>query len=155
MPVEWLSKEKCKKMLGHHTYGRMATTDPDNTPYITPVNYIYMNDSIYIHTGFAGRKIDNINSNPRVCFEISSPGNLYISDKACGFTMRYWSIIIEGKASFINDAALKREVIDVLMNKYSMNLDFTPPTDEDLERVNIIGISTDKINGKISVDPAE
>jgi nitroimidazol reductase NimA-like FMN-containing flavoprotein (pyridoxamine 5'-phosphate oxidase superfamily) len=155
MPVEWLSQEKCRKMLGHQTYGRMATSGPDNLPYITPVNYVYLNDSIYIHTGFSGRKIENINSNPDVCFEISSPGNLYVSEKACGFSMRYWSIIIEGKASFVEDSAMKREVIDALMDKYSMNLDYTPPTDEELKRVNIIEISTDKISGKISVDPAE
>lgn len=155
MPVEWLSQEKCRKMLGHQTYGRMATTGPDNLPYITPVNYVYMDDSIYIHTGFSGRKIENLNFNPVVCFEISSPGNLYVSEKACGFSMRYWSIIIEGKASFINDIALKREVIDALMDKYSMNLEFSPPTDEEMERVNIIRISTDKISGKLSVDPAE
>jgi nitroimidazol reductase NimA-like FMN-containing flavoprotein (pyridoxamine 5'-phosphate oxidase superfamily) len=132
MPVEWLSQEKCRKMLGHQTYGRMATSGPDNLPYITPVNYVYLNDSIYIHTGFSGRKIENINSNPDVCFEISSPGNLYVSEKACGFTMRYWSIIIEGKASFVEDSAIKRVVIDAIMDKYSMNLEFSPPTDDEM-----------------------
>ncbi len=155
MPIEWLSQDKCKKMIGHHTYGRMATTGLDNKPYITPVNYVYIDDSVYIHTGFEGRKIDNINANPAVCFEISSPGNLYISEKACGFTMRYWSIMIEGKASFVEDILLKRKVIDTLMAKYSMNLDYTDPADEDLKNVNIIKISTDKISGKLSVDPIE
>lgn len=153
MPIQWLSQEKCKKMMGHQTYGRMATTGPDNKPYITPVNYIFIDDSVYIHTGFKGRKIDNINANPSVCFEISSSGNLYTGDRACDFTMRYWSIIIEGKASFIDDLSIKRKVIDKIMSKYSMNLDYTDPADEDLQGVNIIEIKSDKISGKISVDP--
>jgi len=153
MPIEWLSQEKCRKMLGHQTYGRMATTGPDGIPYITPVNYVYIHDRIFIHTGFTGRKIENIKNSPKVCFEISAPGNLYISEKACGFSMRYWSIILWGKAEFIEDTALKREAIDALMSKYSMNLEFTDPTEEDIKRVNIIAISIDEISGKISVDP--
>lgn len=153
MPVEWLSEEKCRKMLPQAVYGRLATAGKDGIPYITPVNYVCLNDSIYFHTGFKGRKISNIGENPRVCFEISAPGNLYIAGKACGFSMRYWCILIEGKAEQISSLEEKADVLDALMKKYAGRFEYSDPTDEDLARVNVIRINIESISGKLSVDP--
>ncbi len=153
MPVEWLSEEKCKKMLPQQIYGRLATTGKDGIPYITPVNYVYINDSIFFHTGFKGRKLDNINENPNVCFEISSSGNLYLSEKACGFTMRFWCIIIEGKAEPVSSHEEKKEVLNALMKKYAGRYEYSDPTDEDIPKVNIIKINVESISGKLSIDP--
>lgn len=153
MPIEWLSEEKCKKMLGHQVYGRLATSGKGNIPYVTPVNYAYINDAIYIHCALKGRKLDNINENPAVCFEISAPGNLYISEKACGFSMRYWSILVEGNAGLVQQIEEKREALDAIMAKYAGQFEFSDPTDEDLNMVNVIKISIGSISGKFAVDP--
>lgn len=153
MPVEWLSQEKCKKMLGPQIYGRLATSGKDNIPYITPVNYAYTNDAIYIHCAFKGRKLDNIAENPAVCFEISASGNLYISEKACGFSMRYWSILVSGKAETVKEIEEKRTALDAIMQKYAGRFEYTDPTDEDLGKVNVIKINIDNISGKMGIDP--
>lgn len=153
MPVEWLSQEKCKKMLPHHVYGRLATAGKDGIPYITPVNYVYINDAIYFHTAFTGRKLSNISENANVCFEISSAGNLYISDRACGFTMRFWCILVHGKAVSVSSPEEKSDVLNALMNKYAGRYEFSDPTDEEISRVNIIKINVESISGKLSVDP--
>lgn len=153
MPVEWLTDEKCRKMLGPHIYGRLATSGKDNIPYITPVNYVYMENAIYIHCAMKGRKLNNIAENPAVCFEISSPGNLYIAEKACGFTMRFWSILVSGNAHLVQGISEKREVLDAIMIKYAGRYEYTDPSDEDLEKVNVIKIDIEDISGKFSVDP--
>lgn len=153
MPVEWLSQEKCKKMLPQQVYGRLATAGKDGMPYITPLNYVYINDSIYFHTGFRGKKINNINENPAVCFEISAPGNLYISDRACGFSMRYWCILVSGRAEPVTSPEEKADVLDALMKKYASRYEYSDPTDEEISKVNIIKINVENISGKLSVDP--
>jgi len=153
MPIEWLSEEKCKKMLGPQVYGRLATSGKGNIPYITPVNYVYLNDAIYIHCALKGRKLDNIAENPAVCFEISAPGNLYISERACGFSMRYWSILAAGRAELSADISEKREVLNAIMDKYAARFEFSDPTDEDLGKVNVIKINIESISGKFGVDP--
>ncbi len=155
MPVEWLSEEKCKKMLGQQVYGRLATTGKDNIPYITPVNYVYKDGSIYIHCALKGRKLDNISENSSVCFEISSPGNLYISERACGFAMRFWSILVFGKGEIVHIIEEKRMALDAIMLKYAGNFEYTDPTDSDLEKVNILKIKIESISGKLSVDPEQ
>ncbi|HNX24445.1 MAG TPA: pyridoxamine 5'-phosphate oxidase family protein [Spirochaetota bacterium] len=153
MPVEWLSEEKCRKMLGPQVYGRLATSGKDNVPYITPVNYAYANDAIYIHCALKGRKLNNIAENPVVCFEISAPGNLYISEKACGFSMRYWSILISGKAELVESIDEKREALNAVMQKYAGRFEYSDPSDEDLGKVNVIKINIGNISGKMGIDP--
>lgn len=153
MPVEWLSEEKCRKMLGPQVYGRLATSGKDNVPYITPVNYAYANDAIYIHCALKGRKLNNIAENPVVCFEISAPGNLYISEKACGFSMRYWSILISGKAELVESIDEKREALNAVMQKYAGRFEYSDPADEDLGKVNVIKINIENISGKMGIDP--
>jgi len=153
MPVEWLSEEKCRKMLGPQVYGRLATSGKDNVPYITPVNYAYANDAIYIHCALKGRKLNNIAENPVVCFEISAPGNLYISEKACGFSMRYWSILISGKAELVESIDEKREALNAVMQKYAGRFEYSDPSDEDLCKVNVIKINIGNISGKMGIDP--
>lgn len=153
MPVKWMSKEKCEELLPFEDYGRLATAGMDSVPYITPVNYVCSDNAIYIHTGFTGRKLENIRHNPRVCFEVSRNVSLYTSDRACGFSMRYWSVIVTGTAEEIPDISARRMAIALLMEKYGHGFEFTPATDEELSRVNVIRISIDEITGKMGVDP--
>lgn len=153
MPVKWMSKEKCEELLPFEDYGRLATVGADSVPYITPVNYVCRDNAIYIHTKFNGRKLENIRHNPRVCFEVSSKVSLYTSHRACGFSMRYWSILVTGKAEEIGEISLRRTAIDALMEKYGRGFEFTPVTDEELSGVNVIRISIEEITGKMGVDP--
>ena len=153
MPVKWMSKEKSLKILEKQVYGRLATSDKENHPYITPVNYIVLNEKIYFHCSYSGKKIDNIKINPNVCFEVSSAGKLYTAIHAKNFSMRFWSILVTGKAKQISDNILKFEVLEKIMEKYAAEHDYIRLTLPDTEICNIIEISIDEISGKVSVDP--
>jgi nitroimidazol reductase NimA-like FMN-containing flavoprotein (pyridoxamine 5'-phosphate oxidase superfamily) len=155
MPIQWLSEDKCKKMINYHVYGRLATAGKDNVPYITPVNYAYDGDAIYIHCALQGRKLSNIKDNPVVCFEISAPGNLRDSHKACGFSINYWSILIFAKEEIFLDIDIKRLGLNAIMGKYASQFEYNDFTDDDLERVNIIKINIESISGKTNLYPEE
>ncbi len=153
MPVKWLSKQKCLKLLEVSVYGRLATCDVDHQPYITPLNYILIENKIYFHCGFDGRKIENIKNNQKVCFEISRHGKLYAAPNTKNFSMRFWSILVFGKVSQVNDENKKLFVMNRLMEKYASDYDYVPLTLEDMKTCNLIEISIDEISGKVSVDP--
>ena len=136
MPVRWMSKEKCFKLLKKAVYGRLATCDNDYQPYITPVNFVLNDEKIYFHCGFKGQKIRNIKSNSKVCFEVSRHGKL-----------------VFGQASQINDEKKKLFVMNELMEKYATGYEYAPLTLADMKTCNLIEISIDKITGKVSVDP--
>jgi len=155
MHIQWLPEEKCKKMLNYQVYGRLATAGKDNAPYITPVNYAYYDDAIYIHCGLKGRKLNNIEENPTVCFEVSASGNLFDSDKACEFGMAYWSILIFGRAEIVQSPDVKRSGLNAIMEKYASQFKYSDFTDDDLERVNIIKINIESMSGKTRLYPED
>jgi nitroimidazol reductase NimA-like FMN-containing flavoprotein (pyridoxamine 5'-phosphate oxidase superfamily) len=155
MPIKWLSKQKCLKLLEKAVYGRLATCGNNNQPYITPLNFVFTNGRIYFHCGFEGQKIDNINSNPRVCFEVSRHGKLYAAPLAKNFSMRYWSILVFGKAAQVNDEKRKLFVMNKLMKKYAPGYEYAPLSLADMKTCNLIEITIYEVTGKVSVDPGK
>jgi nitroimidazol reductase NimA-like FMN-containing flavoprotein (pyridoxamine 5'-phosphate oxidase superfamily) len=153
MPVKWMSKEKCLKLLEKAVYGRLATCGDSIQPYITPINFVLNDEKIYFHCGFKGQKIKNIKSNSKVCFEVSRHGKLYVAPHAKNFSMRYWSILVFGQASQVNDETKKLFVMNKLMEKYAPGYEYTPLTLADMKTCNLIEITINEITGKVSVDP--
>lgn len=153
MPVKWLSEEKCITLLSKAVYGRLATCGDDRQPYITPINFVVYNNKIYFHTGFQGRKLDNLSSNPKICLEVSESGKIYATPHARNFTMRFWSILVFGKARIIEDKELKLTVLNLIMDKHAKGCKYESLSLEDMDIVNAVEISMDEITGKVSIDP--
>ena len=42
----------------------------DGEPYLVPLSFGYDGEALYFHTAPKGKKIDCIDANPRVCFEL-------------------------------------------------------------------------------------
>ncbi len=153
MPVKWMSKNKCLRLLRRAKYGHLATSDKNNQPYITPINFVLIGQHIYFHTGFSGQKLENLISNPKVCFEISRLGKLYSAKQAKKFTYRFWSVLVTGRAVPITDDKIKLTVMNKLMEKYASTHTYVPLSLQDMPDVNVIEITIDKISGKLSIDP--
>ena len=66
-------KEEIGELLNRCRVGRLATLGQDGYPYITPLNYVYWQGSVYFHCARQGEKLDNIDMNDRVCFEVDLP----------------------------------------------------------------------------------
>jgi nitroimidazol reductase NimA-like FMN-containing flavoprotein (pyridoxamine 5'-phosphate oxidase superfamily) len=47
--LEITDKSEITKILETTRVGRLATLGEDGYPYITPVNYVYFQESVYIH----------------------------------------------------------------------------------------------------------
>lgn len=149
-----LSEKKSKRLLKSAVYGRLAVCCSDGQPYVIPVNYVLFEEKIYIHTGFHGKKINCIRSNPKVCFEISSAGKLYSGSSARDFSMRYWCVLVFGQAQEIQDIGRKFEIMGAFMEKYAAGLTFEALEIKDMQDVNVIEINIEKISGKVGFDPS-
>jgi uncharacterized protein len=121
--------EKIREILTRCTVGRLATSGRDGYPYITPVNYVYHNESIYFHCAHKGEKIDNILEDNRVCFEVDIP--LAYLDLAfdptrppCQVHQFYHCVIIRGRAEIIEDSAEKVAALNALMASHERQPDF-------------------------------
>lgn len=93
----------------------------NGAPYIVPLNFGYRWDDaleLYFHCAPEGRKIDLLRADNRVGFEIDTSHGLVQSDRACGWGMRYVSIIGTGTIEEIESVERKRGFLDAIMVHY-------------------------------------
>ncbi len=116
-----LTKEQVEDLLERSQDCVLATQGSDGFPYAIPMNFVYYNDKIYMHGLPKGQKIDNIKLNSKVCVEVHEMlGLLYEDiDVACDVNVKYNSVIILGHARLLTDAGAKREILNMVVNKYT------------------------------------
>jgi nitroimidazol reductase NimA-like FMN-containing flavoprotein (pyridoxamine 5'-phosphate oxidase superfamily) len=91
-----------------------------NEPYVVPVSFGYDGQAIYIHTAKSGRKIDFIEANSRVCFELETNVSLEADDSdACKWTFEFESVIGYGTIIELKTAEDKSRGLNQIMLHYS------------------------------------
>ena len=48
------------RILASTNIGRLATVDPEEYPYITPLNFVFHEGCVYFHCAPEGEKLDNL-----------------------------------------------------------------------------------------------
>ncbi len=142
-----LDEAQIKKLLLKGNTGTLSLNGDDGYPYSVPVNYIYFNDSIYIHGANRGYKVELIKQNPKACFSCYVNTEI-IPDK---LTAAYESFIATGTAVMVEDKEEKKAVLDHIVDKLS-----TPEFKEKgskmiaamLDKTGIIKFTIEEITGK-------
>ena len=92
-----MSAESVEKAFSAGNHGTLAVNGDDGYPYAVPVNYVYDNGKIYIHSAKYGYKIEALKNSDRVCF--SAILNSRVQQDM--FTAAYQSVVAFGRASFV------------------------------------------------------
>ena len=156
--LEIKSYEKIKQFLNEEHVGRISSIDVNGFPQIIPMNFVFRNDAIYMHSHVKGEKLDNISKNNKVGFEadreleflpsyFEDPHNAALADTL------YISIVIKGIASFVSDREEKTLALNGLMEKYQPE-GFYDPLKSDmrvLDAVSVIKIIPKKLHGKYKI----
>ena len=91
--------------------------------YIVPLNYgiEFIDDTpvLYFHGAKTGRKLQILNQNPHVGFEIDHFYGTYVKDNPGQSMTSYQSIIGNGVIHFIEDLDEKKHAFNLLMNHYT------------------------------------
>jgi len=143
------NRETVTALLEKSQVGRMATVNRSGFPVIKPLNFLYWDGRIYIHSSMKGEKIEDIRRGSPVCFEVDEP-IAYVSTRgsACSGNYYYRSIIIKGKAALVNRRDRKLKVLDKLMEKYQPEGGYRDIAEEVLKKTALIEISIHEITGK-------
>ena len=147
-----ISEIEAKRILEESRVGRIGVSTGDGV-YIVPVLYLYSpeDNSIYIHSSTEGQKMEALNRNPRVCFEVDELKRVVSEKEVCRCTAEYESVIIFGKASII-EGKRKSEILHRLSWKYGAETQPISPIDRNrLERTAVIRIIIDQITGKANL----
>jgi len=156
--LEMQSKEKIKEFLNSESTGRVASIDNNGFPQIIPMNFVFLNDVIYMHSHIRGEKLENITRNEKVGFEVDR--NLeflpsYFSDPkdASLADTLYISVVVKGKGIIVTDNDEKTLALNELMIKYQPEGGYEPinPQMDVLNEVAVIKIVPDSIKGKYKI----
>lgn len=136
-------------LLERSQVGRMATVNRRGFPVIKPVNFLYSDGRLYIHSSQKGEKIADIRKGSPICFELDEPiAYAPAPGPACLAGYYYRSVIIKGKAALINDERKKLRILEELMEKYQPEGGYAPISEEVMRRTALIEISIGRMTGK-------
>ena len=122
----------------------------DGEPYVVPMNYGYTLEDgelcIYLHGATVGRKIDIINKNPKIFFEMECDVTPFEGKVACQYGTTYASVMGKGTAVVLDDVNDKIDGLGKFM-KTQTGKDFT--FDEKMVSiVNVIKITATSFTAK-------
>jgi hypothetical protein len=156
--LEIKSKEKIREFLNQEHVGRIATIDKNGYPQIIPMNFIFLDDAIYMHSHTKGEKLENVGQNEKVGFEVDreleflpsyfeDPKNASLADTL------YISVVIKGKGTIVKDRQEKTKALNGLMEKYQPEgrYEKISPDMHVLDEVAIIKVIPDSMRGKYKI----
>lgn len=156
--LEIKSKKKIQEFLDSEHVGRIASIDEKGFPQIIPMNFVFINDAIYMHSHTRGEKLENLRRNQKVGFEVDReleflPSYFEDPNDASLADTLYISVVIKGTGSIIYDKDEKTLALNGLMKKYQPEGRYEPlkPDMEVLDEVAIIKIVPDSIRGKYKI----
>lgn len=145
-----LSKEEAIEVIKKCDICRIGLVD-DGMPYIVPMNfgYTYENEKLclYFHGAREGRKIDIINKNNKVCFEMDCSHKLITAEVACNYTMEFESVMGTGVIEILTDFDEKITALNYIMRSYSDALNFTY-NEKMVNVVNVFKLPVDDFTAK-------
>ena len=116
-----MSDERTLETLQRGFCGRLATMGEDGYPYCVPLLYVWMNGELYVHnTRARGHLRANVDRDPRVCFEMDEPGEVFPYGRfECDSTLAFRSVIVFGRVRVVEELETKQRFFEMLMSKYA------------------------------------
>jgi hypothetical protein len=152
------SFEKIKEFLKVEHIGRISSIDKNGFPQIIPMNFVFLNDAIYLHSHVRGEKLENISRNNKVGFEVDKeleflPSYFEDPNDASLADTLYISVVIKGVGSFVTDRKEKTLALNALIAKYQPEGQYEPIKSdmEVLDEVTVIKVTPQTIHGKYKI----
>ncbi|MEA5058558.1 hypothetical protein SDC9_179505 [bioreactor metagenome] len=150
MQTHPLAKDQMESLLHKAQTGCLATLNADNTPYVTPVHFLYQDGIVYIHGLPKGQKISNLTNRSSVCMTVYEMEALLLDpeNKPCDTNTNYQSVILSGKATLLHDEEEKQNVLCGIVNKYTPHLQGVPLPPNMVRGTAVIRIDILEMTGK-------
>ena len=117
-------------------------------PYVVPLNYAYCDGIIYVHCASQGKKLDLLNANNNVYFEVDiTKSKIEMEgDQPCDWGTAFESVMGFGTAEILEDVNEKINGLNAIVGRYSPGK-FKFPESE-VKATTVIKIKIEEMTGK-------
>lgn len=144
-----MNQQQMEELLQEASYGRLGLARGQQ-PYVVPLCFYYENNRIYWHCGLKGQKVDYLEHNPRVCFQVDDVKGIIRGPSACKYNINYRSVIAYGTVQKIVDQEEKQRYLGKLAGKYMKDAEPAAVvfSEKQLAGVNLIKLEIESLTGK-------
>lgn len=150
MKTHQLPQSEVHALLDRSLTGTLSTIAPDGAPYSVPVHFVFLDSAIYFHGLPAGQKLDNLKTDPRVCFTVYEMRGLLLDpdEKPCDTNTAYVSAVVQGTAKLLDIRVEKQRVLSAIVAKYTPQLAGRELPSNMVKGTAVVQISIEKMTGK-------
>jgi len=129
--------------------GRLGTLGADGWPRIKPLNFAWHGGKVYFHSAREGEKIRDIGRDSRVCFEVDLPlAYVRARTQPCQATYLFRSVVLQGRASLVEEPEERRGALAALMAKYQPGEQWSRFPEDKLALTAVVRIDPEAVVGK-------
>lgn len=115
--MESTDREKINRFLENEKTGYLGLADGE-MPYVIPLNYVWMDGSVYFHGAAQGRKISIMEENSNACFTVSADLGTLTNPVPAKTDTSYMSVMIFGKAEMVTSLDEAVMAMQKMLDKY-------------------------------------
>jgi len=152
-----LEDASARELIARAFCGRLGTVGSDGWPYVVPLLHVYSGDELGLHnTAAHGHLRANVEADPRACFEVDEPVEVFDYGRfECDTGLAYRSAIAYGRIRVVDERAAKIRFFDELLAKYGTGVPGRPKSFYPrLDEVTVYALSVERITGKYCPLPA-
>jgi uncharacterized protein len=146
-----MTEEQALRALESGFAGRLASISEDGYPYCVPLLYVWAENQVFLHgTSMRGHLRNNVEREPRVCFEIDEPDAVFDYGRfECDSGLAYRSVILFGRIRIAEDSETKQRFCERLMQKYGKPNSIRPKSFfPRLDVITVYALTVERITGK-------
>lgn len=111
------SLEFAQALIDRCTYGVVAISTGEDTPYCLPLSLVRVDNRLYFHCAKQGRKLDLLHRNPKVCVTFVGTSEPAYVESNNTFTDYFQSAMVTGTAYEVLEDDEKIEALRALCTK--------------------------------------
>ncbi len=141
------TRKEMELLLERMDIGHLAMMAEDG-PYVVPVNYLFAEGCIYLHSGVKGRKMEALRADPRICFLVDEAGPQVTWDRGCGISQIYESVMCFGRTEFIEEREERKRILTMMIRKFTRGEEAPPLLDRNVDNTAVLRIRVEAMTGK-------
>ena len=127
----------------------------DNQPYVIPINFARVEDTIVLHGAKASRLLKHIEAGHPVCVEATIVDGLVLARSVFHHSVNYRSVVLFGRGHLIADeqeklAALEAVTEHLIPGRWK---EARLPSQKELNATSVVSIQIDEASAKVRVGP--